>query len=205
MIPFARGRGMLGRELALSREKTPAQQLAMRAKEFDLAIDPALTSSPPMMPVSGGSAACSRGSARLGVPGPESGRNPPTATLAGEGWRAPLPRPTAATPSQQARTMRCRPAGGTPRRSGPRRGLPSGQPRDRARGRAAESSDRSTRPASRKARWARVPLTGRTGAMGSDLRQTCCAATVSCPTPQRGELNLTAGTTVAGRIYAPLR
>ena len=62
------------------------QQLANRAKDRDLALNPALTASPPRMP----------GSARrvpLGGPGPESGRSPATATLAGPGGHAPLPAP----------------------------------------------------------------------------------------------------------------
>ena len=50
----------------------------------------------------------------LGVPGPEAGRSPATATLAGPGGYAPKLRPTGATLSQPARTMRGRSGGHTP-------------------------------------------------------------------------------------------
>ena len=45
--------------------KVPVQRLAKRDKDLDLAMNPALTASPPSMPASGGSAAGHRGRARI--------------------------------------------------------------------------------------------------------------------------------------------
>ena len=154
------------------------QQLAQRAKDLDLAMNPALTASPPRMP----------GSDRrvpLGVPGPESGRSPATATLAGPGGHAPLPRPTGAPLQQPARTMRGRSAGGTRRR-------------------AAGRNARSKGPARRNLRWARAPLIGPALELcgvkfaKSVMRQGLCG-----PTPHYETLNITAGTNSCRAGFAP--
>ena len=122
-----------------------------------------------------------RQSAPLGVPGPEAGRSPATATLAGPGRYAPRPRLTGATLLQPVRTMRGRSGGhappgparpGAPERSIWRPNAPAGgQPERPQQGASQADPSLGASPADRP----------RPVLMWNKIRQKCYAARVFRP------------------------
>ena len=198
---------MPGRDLERSPREAPVQQLAKYAKGFDLAINPALTASTLVMPGSGVMGTCSRGRAHAWAFRAQSrGEVQRPQHSQGKAGTRRCPAPPQPPPcSKRGRCSADQPEG-TRRRSKRRRRLPSGQPRDRMRRRAPGPSDRGIGPASRNVRWERVPLTGPAqGSWGASLAKRVVRQGFPCPTPPNAELNITAGTTVARRVCAPLR
>ena len=144
-----------------------------------------------------------RQSAPLGVPSPESGRSPATATLAEQGGHAPVPTPP--EPLLGSLRGRCGDDQLGPAPSArPGRGLRSGPSRDRTRRRAAGRSTRSMRLARRNLRWAHIPLAGPAPELcGVHFAKRVVRQGFCGPTPHNEILNITAGTSSCRAGFAP--
>lgn len=125
------------------------------------------------------------------------------ATRAGQGWHAPLPRRhlLAASAGDAA------PIGREALDADPD---PAGAPERSTSRPIAPLHSRTKRPqhgpASPNVRLAQVPLTGSAqGPSSVNFAKRVVQQGLPCPTPPNADLNIEAGTTVAGRVCAPLR